>query len=813
MIIFSLLFTITLFTIIGCDEVPNEAIEPGELENSSEVDDSDKNAQEKNSAQGNVEDTDTTETRREDESSIDVNAPVIGEFNQNFHATYTSIEISWTASSDDFTSAVDLIYTVCVSQSIAEVANMERCKGSGIELQPNEGLSYQATELSPGIEYYFGITVSDLAGNTALYTYSSASTLVDEIPPEAGILNSHTKISESSVSLRWTTSSDNFTAEEKLSYSLCMSPTPIAEFSDCPSKDMLFSDVFAKLDHLVENLEVLTDYHFTVFVKDESDNISSYPQYVINLTDENPPTPGGPITIKTKNTHSITFEWPMASDNSSSVSEIEYLVCVSRSSEDIDTIEECSEEANDSGRNFITSNEFQLSGLGPDTTWAVNVLVKDASDNSALYTPFLADTDDLAFSLVKDINPGAGSSSIRELVLAENKLFFLADDDVDNKALWVSDGTPMGTNKLYAAASGMEPDTLTPFGNKIVFRGKDAAHGQEPWISDGTIIGTKMIKDVVTGTSISNPFNFVALDTKVFLTMVTPTNGRSFWVTDGTETGTSLFWDPDYTIGAYPQKLTRAGNKVYAIASVKDNTVSPLIFHGREIAWVSETSYGHHNIADSALNSNPDHFAAQGDVIYFSADDYSAGRELWKWGPDTSIAPVIVADVSNFPSDSSNPEKITVTDDKVFFTADDGVNGRQVWVTTGTPGNATMLTDLSPSQWNDFYSDGKQIFFNINFGGSDNQTWTSDGTIEGTKLLIDGVSGASFCATFNGVSIFMINDGSDWYYYRTEGPTNTTRRLLNNIQPSNSAKCLIFENVLYIRLDNDSSGSELWKAE
>src|SRR5262249_20879815 len=47
--------------------------------------------------------------------------------------------------------------------------------------------------------------------------------------------------------------------------------------------------------------------------------------------------------------------------------------------------------------------------------------------------------------IVKDINPGSGSSSPRNLTNVNGTLYFIADDGVHGRALWKSDGSADGT--------------------------------------------------------------------------------------------------------------------------------------------------------------------------------------------------------------------------------------------------------------------------------------------------------------------------------------------------------------------------------
>ena len=50
--------------------------------------------------------------------------------------------------------------------------------------------------------------------------------------------------------------------------------------------------------------------------------------------------------------------------------------------------------------------------------------------------------------LVADINPGATSSNPHDLVAVDGQTYFIADDGLNNRALWRSDGTGEGTVKV-----------------------------------------------------------------------------------------------------------------------------------------------------------------------------------------------------------------------------------------------------------------------------------------------------------------------------------------------------------------------------
>jgi ELWxxDGT repeat protein len=83
--------------------------------------------------------------------------------------------------------------------------------------------------------------------------------------------------------------------------------------------------------------------------------------------------------------------------------------------------------------------------------------------------------------------------------------------------------------------------------------------------------------------------------------------------------------------------------------------------------------------------SNPSHFTALGNTLYFTANDGYSGTELWRIVANSY--PQQVQDI-NPGIGSSNPHNLTVIDNILNFSTDDGINGTKMWridPNTGTP--------------------------------------------------------------------------------------------------------------------------------
>ncbi len=90
------------------------------------------------------------------------------------------------------------------------------------------------------------------------------------------------------------------------------------------------------------------------------------------------------------------------------------------------------------------------------------------------------------YALVRDIRPGAESSSPRDLTVWNGAVYFRADDGIHGEELWRTDGTKAGTelvrDLLPLPIEGASVQYLTPSDKGLYFAADDGQHGQEVWI-------------------------------------------------------------------------------------------------------------------------------------------------------------------------------------------------------------------------------------------------------------------------------------------------------------------------------------------
>ena len=189
-----------------------------------------------------------------------------------------------------------------------------------------------------------------------------------------------------------------------------------------------------------------------------------------------------------------------------------------------------------------------------------------AEDASAGAELWVTDGTSAGTMMVRDINTGThtdangtypNSSDVRDLVNVNGTLFFTADDGVNRRELWLSDGSSAGTVLVKDIAPGSysnnnvdypysgEPALLTALDGTLFFVARDDAHGLELWSSDGTTDGTLLVEDIRQGTAdaFTVESHLAAIGGTLFFTADDGLTGDELWTSDGTSAGTTLVKD------------------------------------------------------------------------------------------------------------------------------------------------------------------------------------------------------------------------------------------------------------------------------
>ncbi len=282
---------------------------------------------------------------------------------------------------------------------------------------------------------------------------------------------------------------------------------------------------------------------------------------------------------------------------------------------------------------------------------------KDASNGEELW---ITDGTKSGTKLLKDINPGAGSSAPTNLEASGDKVFFAASDGSSGIELWVSDGTTEGTVRvkdIFSGSNSSSPDMITPFNGSVVFRATDLWSNLEEekwlWISDGTADGTKMLSEIEAYNSgdAEPPIYYIQVaGNKAFFVGHDNKYGREMWVTDGTEEGTHMILDIGFEEDI--DNPVEGATKSTAIQWQFAANESQVLFRAETPAW---------------WINKEDELASIGEELWVT-DGTAAGTYLLKdFNPALEIDDVTRTQGTAY----AFPIKY---DGRVFFRADDGIH-------------------------------------------------------------------------------------------------------------------------------------------
>ena len=385
--------------------------------------------------------------------------------------------------------------------------------------------------------------------------------------------------------------------------------------------------------------------------------------------------------------------------------------------------------------------------------------------------------------------------------------------------LWRSDGTQAGTFPLQELGPGEEFDSITPAEFDLYFVKHDANYKYQLWKSGGQIASTVKVTDLPAWTVV-----YDAVGNSLFFGVNDIMTGIEPWTSDGTAAGTKMLKD------------IRPGN---------GDSISP-----GELSIVVD------------------------DKIFFLARSNDSGGPSSVWRSDLTTAGTqeVILEPPD-PNDFYGPALISAFKHELFFQGHDTAHGGEPWLTKGGGVSASMIKDINVidsggSMPYMLHYTNDHLFFMTNSGGG---LWTSDGSAEGTELLVPYVYDKQDISTSrdemdvaNGWLYFILNNAvlnqselwrtngvstagigawegthsldpardftaaTDWVYFlhwgeqghelwRTDGFAAGTRGIIRFVGPS----YIRFEihdlvtsgNLAYFVVSAQDFGSELWMSD
>jgi ELWxxDGT repeat protein len=295
-----------------------------------------------------------------------------------------------------------------------------------------------------------------------------------------------------------------------------------------------------------------------------------------------------------------------------------------------------------------------------------------------------------------------GTSSIASLTISSenyailnNKVYFAGDNTNSNPIndqLWESDGTAAGTT-LVMTINPSGPASITDiysYGGKIYFSANDGVNQTQPWISDGTASGTTMLKRI-NPTGESDPVYFFGYNGKVYFNASDGVNGNQLWVTDGTAAGTVEITHINITgdVGLYPSTFTLYNSKMYFMGADTGAYFQLWATDGTTAGTVKvKTDYTNNTYS----GFQPTSMAVHKNKLYMSGyDSLSKTNQLWVMD---SVA-TTPSKVTSF-AHGLDPAKLYSFQDKLIMTGNDTISDEeQLFATDGTAAGTVCPTPPS----------------------------------------------------------------------------------------------------------------------
>ncbi|NDW45099.1 hypothetical protein [Ruegeria sp. PrR005] len=206
--------------------------------------------------------------------------------------------------------------------------------------------------------------------------------------------------------------------------------------------------------------------------------------------------------------------------------------------------------------------------------------------------------------------------------------------------------------------------------------------------------------------------------------------------------------------------------------------------------------------------------------LFFIADDGATGREPYVTDGTTiqSLGDINPGAAGSNPGGSNIGHALSFGN-SVLFVADDGVYGAEFWTTDGTPEGTRLLVDFVPGELQPDIRGpvlaGGRVWFNGGTPETGLELHVTDGTAAGTRLVADlnagaGDTGTSGYTEVNGHVVFRAYlppvGESLWVTDGTSGGTRMLAAIGNH--PGEGA---ILNDVLYFMGDDPATGNELWR--
>jgi len=333
---------------------------------------------------------------------------------------------------------------------------------------------------------------------------------------------------------------------------------------------------------------------------------------------------------------------------------------------------------------------------------------------------------------------------------AAGVLFFLRENQHQERTLWRTDGTTSGTFPLESFVNG----GLTAYQGKLYFPlwSQSDPPFQLVMKSDGTVAGTV---PAFSASGLPEIVHMAGLGPDLYFSTGTFGDPGGIWHSDGTTAGTQQIATLDVSVDEFDPRFTRLGSRVLFLAG-------PI--------WATDgTPAGTAPLfpLDGAAGQDASDLVVFNGAAYFLATG-STRTALWRTD-GTPGGTVLIKEIQVYRGTFPPRDYLVAGAGRLWLIADDGVHGEELWTSDGTAAGTALLRDINPgatgSNLSGLTAAGGRMYFTATDGVHGIELWRSDGTTAGTRLVQDI---APFAASSTPADLTVAGDRL--YFSADDGP-------------------------------------------